>query len=159
VDKKEAYEEHVLRSLGAFLSIIYPSIDDIIDDFPRTFSAIEDYYKQGTSPNNAAIQLGAVIISINVARMDHNDRAIVIKELSELNDQDYEKFLALSRLEGDMSFPDGKKVGTVLIATTTASARDALKRGLIGPVSFEAFETEVSKALNGERDAQVGKGE
>jgi hypothetical protein len=86
--------------------------------------------------------------------MNPDDRATVTKELRELSDEDREFFRVKARGGlGERSFSGGGIMTmTSMIATSMAFARDAFERGEIGPVTFEAVETQIFGALNGMRD-------
>jgi hypothetical protein len=156
---EEAYRQEVLRVLDAFL-VTYPRDRNFLEDHPSLPSIIKDYYRQGIAPSNAGAQIGAIVISSEIARMDPNDRATVKKQLREFSDQEREQFrqIARGKVGEEISFPGGGiMVMTVIIAGAMAFARDALERRAIGPVTFEAVETEIFGALDGMRDAQIGQ--
>jgi hypothetical protein len=152
---EEAYRREALRVLDAFL-FMYPRERNFLEDYPGVLTAIKDYYKQGIAPSNAGVQIGAVVRSSQIAGMDPADRTIIKKQLRELSDEDREQFRKMAREggSGKLSFSgDGIMLMTALIATSMAFARDALDHGQIGPVTFEAAETEIFGALDGMRDA------
>jgi hypothetical protein len=151
---EEEYRQEVMRVLDAFL-FTYPRDRKSLEDHPNLPSIIKDYYRQGIAASNAGVQIGAIVLSSEIARMDPNDRATVIKQLRELSDQDREQFreMARGKVGKEISFPGGGlMLMTVVIAGSMAFARDAFEREAIGPVTFEAVETEIFGALDGMRD-------
>jgi hypothetical protein len=147
----EAYVQEVLRVLNAFL-FFNPNRGDLEAD--RILSVIEeDYHEQGIAPRNAGVQIGAAVLIGQIAQMNPDDRVALTKELRELSDQQREQFreMALGQQKGgEWKFPPGITMATIMIATAMAFARDALERGEIGPVTFEAVETGIFGALNGD---------
>ena len=73
-----------------------------------------------------------------------------MKQLSEMSDQDWEQFREVVRTgKGNISFTGRSvTVGTLMIAKSIAVAGDALERGKIDQKTFDAFRSEVFRALN-----------
>jgi len=90
--------------------------------------------------------------------MDPETRMTTMKQLSEMSDQDWEQFREVVRTQfrevvrtgkGNISFTGRSvTVGTLMIAKSIAVAGDALERGKIDQKTFDAFRSEVFRALN-----------
>jgi hypothetical protein len=50
---------------------------------PRLLTIIEDYYRQGIAASNTAVQIGAVVLSSDIARMAPDDRATLARPVGD----------------------------------------------------------------------------
>ena len=150
-----AYGHEALRVLSAFF-LFYPHPDG--SKALEQNSGILPAIREQSPSSGAAVLIGAIILRHEIGTMDPETRMTTMKQLSEMSDQDWEQFREVVRTQfrevvrtgkGNISFTGRSvTVGTLMIAKSIAVAGDALERGKIDQKTFDAFRSEVFRALN-----------
>lgn len=145
--KRWRYRHHALSHLYTLLFLYPRGRENLLKDYPGILDSIRMHFREGTTPQVAALFIAARLLTHWTEHIPTDQRALLREQLLSMDIREIKR-ITYDAIDGKLP-PPGTQLGTILLGHAMVMARHLVDNGEVEQFMYDAFASEVFGALAG----------